>query len=103
MKYYFKVYKWANGHNEVDLTEKMAVPVYINEKLNETLDTGLIILDLIEENGILGLGAVAMPAKTKIRIECYDTDPALDNTALPVKTWDMVIEDDEVEEYQYVS
>lgn len=101
MKYYFKAFTWENGHKAVDLTPKLTAPVFIHEKLDETLDIGEIVIDMVD-NDELGLGGVALAPKTKIRIEVYDVDPNTETEASPVKTWDTVVEDDEVEEYRGV-
>lgn len=101
MKYYFKTYIWENGQKKIDLTPKLVAPIFIHEKLDETLDVGEIIIDMVD-NDEFGLGATAIAPKTKIRIEVFNEDPDTNPELVPIKTWDMVVESDEVEEYRGV-
>lgn len=89
--YYWKVYLWENGHKTVDYTKYCVAPIFIEDKLDETLDSGEIVLKampIATRN--------AFPPKTKFRLERYTTE---DYTDEPRK-WDFVVEHDDVEEYE---
>ena len=87
MKYSWKVFLWENGHKSTELTQYLTFPLFIEDRLDEQLDTGEIILDLmpIESKN-------AFPPKTKIRIERYYEGNFN-------KKWDLVVSHDDVEEY----
>ncbi len=88
--YYWKVYLWKDGKRGDDLTKYVMAPIFLEDKLDETLDTGEIILKRMPIST-----KTAYPPKTKFRIECYldkEHTQQLDH-------WDMVVEHDDVEEY----
>lgn len=88
--YYWKVYTWKNGERDADLTKYLQVPIFIEDKLDETLDTGEIVLDSMPINS-----KTAFPPKTKIRLERYSSSTYEDEP----KKYDMVVEHDDVDEY----
>lgn len=90
MKYYWKAWKWENGEKSTELTDYLTMPIFIEPHLDETLGTGEIILDGVpkEQN-------IALPPKTKIRIERYLTQ---DFSDVPTE-YDFIVDSDQVEEY----
>ena len=88
--YYWRVFLWGNGHKSTEYTEYVVAPIFIEDKLDETLDSGELILKSmpIESRN-------AFPPKTKVRIERYTR---ADYTDEP-RRWDMLVEHDDVEEY----
>lgn len=90
MKYFWKVFLWENGGKTIDYTDKVTAPIFLEDKLDETLSSGEIILDCMPI-----LTKSAFPPKTKFRIERYLT---AENTDIPRK-WDLIVEHDDVEEY----
>ncbi len=91
MKYQFKVFRWENGAKTTEYTQNVVAPIFIEDKLDETLDSGEIVLDKMD------LATPFLP-KTKFRIELW-----IPNGNEPRKTWDMVVEHDDVESYVGVS
>lgn len=89
-QYYWKVFRWENGAKGEDLTDYVVAPIFLEDKLDETLDTGEIILKRMPIST-----KEAFPPKTKFRLECYLDE---EHTRLLDK-WDMVVEHDDVEEY----
>lgn len=92
--YYWKVYLWENGNKSTDLTDYCLAPIFYEDKLDETLDTGEIILDAMPIET-----KKAFPPKTKFRLERYVTSNYSDTP----KTFDMVVDHDDVEELVGVS
>lgn len=90
MRYYWRVFLWENGSKSTEYTDNLIAPIFLEDKLDETMDTGEIIL----ENMPIATRK-AFPPKTKFRIERYLN---ADYTGEP-KIWDMVVEHDDVEEY----
>ena len=90
MKYYWRVFLWEGGSKSTEYTDNLIAPIFLEDKLDETMDTGEIIL----ENMPIATRK-AFPPKTKFRIERYLN---ADYTGEP-KKWDMVVEHDDVEEY----
>lgn len=88
--YFWKVFLWKNGKKTEDYTNYLQVPIFIEDRLDETLDTGEIILDCmpIETKS-------AFPPKTKIRLERYLSKNYSDEP----RVFDMVVEHDDVDEY----
>lgn len=89
--YYWRVFLWENGHKTVDYTKYCVAPIFIEDKLDETLDSGEVVLKampIATRN--------AFPPKTKFRLERYTKE---DYTDEPRK-WDLVVEHDDVEEYE---
>lgn len=90
MNYYFRVFLWENGCKSTEFTEFLTFPIFLEDKLDEELDSGEIVL----ENMPISSRSSFKP-KTKIRLERYITQNFSDNP----KTWDMIVERDDVEEY----
>ncbi len=90
MKYHWKFFLWENGQKSTEYTNHLTVPIFLEDRLDETMDTGEIILDSmpIETKN-------AFPPKTKFRLERYLTSDYSDEP----KTWDLIVEHDDVEEY----
>lgn len=89
--YYWRVFLWENGHKTVDYTKYCVAPIFIEDKLDETLDSGEVVLKampIATRN--------EFPPKTKFRLERYTKE---DYTDEPRK-WDFVVEHDDVEEYE---
>ncbi len=89
--YYWRVFLWENGHKSTEYTKHVVAPIFIEDKLDETLDSGEVVLKampIATRN--------AFPPKTKFRLERYTTE---DYTDTPRK-WDLVVEHDDVEEYE---
>ena len=93
MKYFYKAYLWKNGQKAEDLSQHLAAPLFLEERLNEELDTGEIILESMPDRF-----RKSFPPKTKIRIERYTTS---DYSGEPV-TWDMLVDHDDIEDYEGV-
>jgi len=91
MKYLFKVYKWEDGQKTVELTAHCIQPIFYEDRLDETLDTGEIILEAMPIST-----RNDFPPKTKIRIEQYIAERNYEDE--PFKL-DMIVEHDDVEEY----
>lgn len=90
MTYYWRVFLWENGHKSTEYTKYAVAPIFIEDKLDETLDSGEVVLKsmpIATRN--------AFPPKTKFRLERYTK---ADYTDEPCK-WDLVVEHDDVEEY----
>lgn len=90
MRYYYKLFLWENGKKSEDLTKYLTMPIFIEDRLNEELDTGEVVLDLVP----ITKKAPYAP-KTKMRIERYTKKDFSDTP----KTWDFVVDHDDVEEY----
>lgn len=90
MRYYWRVFLWENGSKSTEYTDNLIAPIFLEDKLDETMDTGEIIL----ENMPIATRK-AFPPKTKFRLERYLN---ADYTDEP-KIWDTVVEHDDVEEY----
>lgn len=88
--YYWRVFLWENGVKSTEYTKYLVAPVYIEDRLDETMDTGEIILE-----GMPISTRNAFQPKTKFRLERYIT---ADYSDTPRK-WDFVVEHDDVEEY----
>ena len=91
MIYYWRIFLWENGHKSTEYTNHVVAPIFIEDKLDETLDSGEVVLKampIATRN--------AFPPKTKFRLERYTTE---DYTDEPRK-WDFVVEHDDVEEYE---
>lgn len=90
MRYYYRFFLWENGSKSTEYTNYLITPIFYEDRLNEELDTAEVILDSMP----ISL-KTPFPPKTKFRIERYKTE---NYTDIP-KTWDMVVEHDDVEEY----
>lgn len=89
--YYYKLFIWKNGKKETDLTNYLLAPIFLEDRLNEELSTGEVILDAVPRE----LYPIPFAPKTKMRIERYRDKDFKDR----LKYWDMVIEHDDIEEY----
>lgn len=87
MKYTYKIFLYKNRQKSTDFSKHLAIPIFLEDRLNEELDTGEIILDNMPISTKFDF-----PPKTKIRIERY-VEYNLQ------KKWDMIVEHDDVEEY----
>lgn len=87
MKHNYKIFLYKNGQKTTDLSQYLVAPIFIEDRLNEELDTGEIILDCMPISTKFDF-----PPKTKFRIERY-----IDGNLQ--KKWDMIVEHDDVEEY----
>ena len=90
MRYYWRVFLWENGRRSTEYTKYTNAPIFLEDKLDETLDSGEIIL-----MGMPIATKAAFPPKTKFRLERYNTADFSDTP----KKWDMIVEHDDVEEY----
>lgn len=90
MRYYWRVFLWENGRRSTEYTDYTNAPIFLEDKLDETLDSGEIIL-----MGMPIATKAAFPPKTKFRLERYNTPTYTDEP----KHWDMIVEHDDVEEY----
>lgn len=87
----YRVFLWENGGKSAEYTKYMVAPFFFKDNLDETLDEGEIILDSMPIETKL-----AFPPKTKFRVERYINS---DFSGAPDKTYDLVVEHDDVEEY----
>lgn len=97
-KYYWRIFLWENGHKSTEYTHYTAAPIFIEDKLDETLDTGEIIFDEIPTAPKADepqIKTKPFPSKTKFRLERYLTEDFSDTP----ETWDFVVDHDDVEEY----
>ena len=91
MIYYWRIFLWENGHKSTEYTNHVVAPIFIEDKLDETLDSGEVVLKampIATRN--------AFPPKTKFRLERYTTEDYTDDP----RKWDFVVEHDDVEEYE---
>ena len=85
-----QVFLWENGQKSDDLTDHLGETIFIEDRLDESLDTGQITLEAMPIDT-----KNAYPPKTKIRLERYGTNTYTD---VP-KIFDFVVEHDDVELY----
>lgn len=90
MRYFWRVFLWENGRKSTEFTDYTNAPIFLEDRLDETLDSGELIL-----MGMPISTKAAFPPKTKFRIERYTN---AEFTGKPRK-WDMIVEHDDVEEY----
>lgn len=90
MIYYWRVFLWENGHKSTEYTDYTVAPIFIEDKLDETLDSGEVVLKAMPI-----ATRDAFPPKTKFRLERYTTEDYTDEP----KKWDFIVEHDDVEEY----
>ncbi len=90
MRYYWRIFLWEGGHKTEEYTKYTNAPIFLEDKLDETLDSGEVIL-----TGMPIASKSAFPPKTKFRLERYAKRDFSDTP----KTWDMIVEHDDVEEY----
>ncbi len=97
--YHWRVWQWKNSKkndkgeyvNNTEYTKYLTAPIFLEDRLDETMDTGEIILKsmpIATKN--------AFPLKTKFRLERYTKEDYTDEP----KKWDMVVEHDDVEEFE---
>lgn len=90
--YFWRIFLWENGQKSTEYTNYTVAPIFIEDRLDETLDTGEIILKSMPISS-----KTAFPPKTtKFRLERYVKEDFSDTP----KTWDFVVEHDDVEEYE---
>jgi len=87
--YHWRVFLWVNGKKSTEYTDYCLAPIYFEDRLDETLDTGEIILE-----GMPIETKKAFPPKTKFRLERFNNE---DYSGTP-KTYDAIVEHDDVEE-----
>ncbi len=90
MQYHYRLFLWENGHRFTEYTQHLSFPIFIEDRLNEELDTAEIVLEKMP----IALNN-PFPPKTKFRLERYITK---EYTDIP-KTWDFIVEHDDVELY----
>ncbi len=88
MKYYYRAFLSENGVKTQSFDGNLIAPIFVKENLDETLDEGEIILEMLEQKN-------PFRPKTKFIIERY-ADPNFSNL---LKDWHFVVENDEVESY----
>lgn len=91
MQYYWRIFLFENGAKSIEYTDNTIQPIFLEDRLDETMDTGEIIL----ENMSIATRK-AFPPKTKFKLERY---MSADYSDTP-REWDMVVEHDDVEEYE---
>lgn len=89
--YHWRVFLWESGRKSTEYTQYVTAPIFLEDRLDETLDTGEIILKAMPI-----ATRAPFPPKTKFRLERYLTENYIDTP----KTWDMVVDHDDVEEYE---
>ena len=89
MKYWYKFYLWHNGAKGTEYTNHVVAPIFVEDRLDETLDTAQVVL----ENMPIATKK-AFPPKTKFRLERYLSETAPE----PQAYWDYIVEHDDVEE-----
>lgn len=89
--YHWRVFLWENGKKSKEYTDYVTAPIFLEDRLDETLDTGEIVMKSMPI-----ASRKAFPPKTKFRIERYLKEDYTDEP----KKWDMVVEHDDVEEYE---
>lgn len=90
MKYFYKIWLWKNGAKAQEYTDYMIMPFFHEGCLNQTINTGEVILDCMPIET-----KKAFPPKTKFRVERYKTQDFSDEP----KIYDLVVQADNVEEY----
>ncbi len=93
MKYYYRCWLWENGKKSTEYTDYMVAPFFYEDNLDDTLDTGEIVLDAMPIST-----KNAFPPKTKFRVERYLNADFSDIPSEKHK-WDLMVEADNVEEY----
>ena len=64
MRYYWRVFLWENGTKSTEYTDNLIAPLFLEDKLDDTMDTGEIIL----ENMPIATRK-AFPPKTKLGLK----------------------------------
>ena len=90
MKYYYKIFLWNNGQKATEYTDYLTAPIFIEDRLNEQLSSGEVILDTMPISSI-----DYFPPKTKLVIERYKQSDFSDDP----KEWQMIVDHDDIEEY----
>jgi len=91
MKYKYTLHEWTNGAKGTDWTQYLTFPIFIEDKLDETLDTGQVVLECVPI-----AHKTPFAPKTKFKLERYLLDEHGENFQ---DYWDMIVEKDEVEEH----
>ena len=87
---YYRFFLWENGQKSTEYTDFFIAPIFLEDRLNEELDSGEIVLDKMPLST-----RFLFPPKTKFRLERYLTANYSDSP----KKWDMIVEHDDVEIY----
>jgi|GEM_PF-1431380 len=87
MKYTYKLYLWQNGKKGEDLTKFLTFPIFPDENLDESLNSGLVALEMPTTYKRLH-------PKTKLKLERYLAYEGVENLN---KTWDYIVDHDDVE------
>ena len=88
--YYWRIFLWENGKKSTEYTDYCLAPIYYEDKLDETLDTGEIILEKMPIET-----KKAFPPKTKFRLERFLNGDYSDEPT----TFDVIVDHDDVEEH----
>ena len=95
MKYFYKLYEWTDGAKGTDWSPHLMFPLFIEDKLDETLDTGQVTLDAVPLSQ-----KTPFAPKSKFKLERYLVDTHTGQAqAEPQTYWDYIVEKDEVEEH----
>ncbi|MCL2556593.1 MAG: hypothetical protein FWE03_06240 [Firmicutes bacterium] len=99
MRYEYKFYLWENGAKSTDYSSHIAQPLFTEDRLDETLNSGQVVLESMPLES-----KKPFPPKTKFRLEQLD-GLAIDEDGNEIsedrrilKAWDFVVEHDDVEE-----
>lgn len=92
MQYFWKLYKWENGIDRVEMTEYLSAPVFLELRCNEQLPTGEIILDNMPTSAF----EKPFSPKTKFTLERWVGDDMQ-------RYFDFVVDHDDVEHYAGLS
>ena len=88
--YYWRIFLWENGKKSTEYTDYCLAPIYYEDKLDETLDTGEIVLEKMPIET-----KKAFPPKTKFRLERFLNSDYSDEPT----TFDVIVDHDDVEEH----
>jgi len=97
MQYLWKVFLYENGQKGTEYTNNLTLPIFIEDRLDETLDTGEIVLKNMPIDT-----KFSFPPKTKFRLERYvdiSRQVGQDRQWRLSRYWDYVVEHDDVQEY----
>ena len=80
--YNWRIFLWENGKKSTEYTDYTVAPIFLEDRLDETMDTGEIILKSMPIST-----RSAFPPKTKFRLERYLKEDSSDEP----KKLDMVV------------
>lgn len=86
MVYKWTVHLWVNGAKSTNYTDYLIAPIFLEDRLNDELDTGEIILEGINKKE-------PFPPKTKFRIAKLNSNNVL------LDEYHMIVDHDDVQEY----